>query len=256
MRYAWMRQQPSAKKMSVWCKGTLDAVNSVHWCLVLRILYEARKPLDHFYFSMIKKRPAHDPNNLARMVWGGADSIAADLLSMLDVSNRCWEPITDDIPALHLPSYHTFIVALILQQLGNFDRRFCMHHVTCIPCPVAPLQSPLCIESGNLLCFISSSKSRRIRKTMQSDPLQLLWLAKEPADIPCPKRKKLCNDILNSDERALHSTTLKLKVVFIDELRSCAGIGDGKLSMVIWAPLRLIAVKFTGTSQARREART
>ena len=91
---------------------------------------------------------------------------------------------------------------------------------------------------------------------MQSDPLQLLWLAKEPADIPCPKRKKLCNDILNSDERALHSTTLKLKVVFIDELRSCAGIGDGKLSMVIWVPLRCIAVKFTGTSQARREART
>ena len=63
--------------------------------------------------------------------FGGVDSIAADLLSMLDVRHRCWEPITDDIPALHLPSYHTFIVALILQQLGNFDRRFLHTHASC-----------------------------------------------------------------------------------------------------------------------------
>ena len=160
---------------------------------------------------MLKKRPAHEPHNLARMVWGGADSIATDLLLMLDKRHTCWEPILDETPALDLISYTAFNVSLALRQFGNFDRR--------------------------------------IRKVMQSDPLRLLWLAQAPANSPRPKRRALCNGILNSDEGTLHITTLKLKIVFLEELQSCA-VGDGKLSMVLWAPLRLIALKFTGTSQA------
>ena len=150
-------------------------------------MHVARKPLAHFYNSMMKKRPAHEPNNLARMVWFGAGSIATELLSLLNLRYEAWETIIDDIPAVHVSSYSTFISALVLQQLGNFDRR--------------------------------------ILETVQKDPLRLLWLVKEPADIPCPKRKTICTDILGSDEDALHITAFKLKVVFREELQSCAGDG-------------------------------
>ena len=76
--------------------------------------------------------------------------------------------------------------------------------------------------------------SGRIRKVMQSDPLRLLWLAMEPADCPCPKRKAFCCNILNSDEQILQNTTLRLRDVYRDELPACASGGGGKLSMMWW----------------------
>ena len=87
----------------------------------------------------------------------------------------------------------------------------------------------------------------RIMFRVEKYPARLLVLAHAAPEISCPVRKALCQKLLEEDPASLHLTALKLRTVFLEEVKACSR--DGTLSMPLFAIMRTLASAWRPDSQ-------
>ena len=152
------------------------------WVL-MKIDLKAREPLDHFVHMLMQMRDdngnKHEVANLAYMVWEGAEKIEAELNALL--SDLEWEDLLNDIPEPYRAIAKRLSKELVLSYLTDFRIRIV----------------------GRLSAF----------------PCKLLLLAKTHYSKPCDDRQRVCAELRDADDDALHITALKVKWMFRDEIR-------------------------------------
>eukprot|EP00959_Pyramimonas_sp_CCMP1952_P056201 1173929-Pyramimonas_sp.AAC.1 len=89
--------------------------------------------------------------------------------------------MVDDLPIEEVSEYTEFYNTLVIQLLGNFQRR--------------------------------------ARRPTQEFPLSLLWLGYARSSERCPKRQSVCSKILGTADAELHVQAIKIKTLFYGEVQ-------------------------------------
>ena len=105
-----------------------------------------------------------------------------------------------------------------------------------------------CLSFSRRLAFLNFANfARRVVVPLGQYPYRLLLLAKAKPNVACDERKAVCREILPADDSLLHINPLKVKVLFRRQLEE--GARDGTIGVSLWVPIRLVCLKFNGSSQ-------
>ena len=88
---------------------------------------------------------------------------------------------------------------------------------------------------------------RSVCDVLDRDPFRLLLICKRGRHVVCELRREVCNDILNTPEDKLHSTTLKLKRILSRQLHFAAD--HGLCAPELWVQVELWAERLVSDTQ-------
>lgn len=194
-----------SKKLGKWAKDVIKAIKDPKWWAMVRLTKKVREPLDHFIHYLMKKaKPDMPVQPIARLIWYKSKQILDELEQTCD--NEQWEEWIN--PELVDPSLvdQCRSIAFTLATRNQAD-----YHI-------------------------------RIHQNICTDPCQLLWFAKQPADTECNGRRELCQRLVRTDDSKLHITAKKIKMLFGPDI--CQGARDGTISQPLYAALRLVCMKW------------
>ena len=184
-----------------WGVDALQACACNTWWFVLKVSYRARCVIRHLRRSMeasnTKTLPEGEVRWVAELVWSKADKFSHECSSLLN--RNCWRDVLEQsvehkaLSPEARSKADSLVVALVLNQAGEYDMRI-------------------------------ASRAREY-------PERWLMLAREDPNVECRVRRAICKSLLEMDEEDMDLATLKLKLVFADELDSCAD--NGKLDLFL-----------------------
>ena len=89
--------------MSKWSRELMRALTGTTFWVVMRIGHTLRSRLDRVHYFLKTTWPHHEPENLARMVWGKAQEYSDYLAEMCDTRHAEWTSILRPVGAAVRP---------------------------------------------------------------------------------------------------------------------------------------------------------
>ena len=173
--------QAHQAKMGKWKKDASLAVQDKDFIdIVVAMLNAARKPLHRFFLWMQKQevmiklqdqRGYRQVGLMAQLVWFKAKEVSDALYELTNICNWAW---LLDRADLGMRKPITDCILLITVQ----------HH---------------------------ADFQHRVFQPTHSFPLVILWIARRMPDTVCEDRRRVCRQILDTDDHMLHIIALKLK---------------------------------------------
>ena len=195
----------SIKKMGRWRSAALDALADWRFQFCITGCEKFLDPLMHFYAVVLQKHNPSEHCSLARIVCGKARAILSELQSLC--SSSAW----GDLIGAFVPSPQRLRVASVLR-------------------------------SGAVR--LVAAFHQRIITRVESQPLELLWLAWAQPHIQDSKRKEVAERLLGARWNMLHITARKVRQVFKVELESIIAC-DGAIPMNLFAPMFMLAQRWS-----------
>jgi len=205
------------KQAGKWFTEALLALKACEWWLVMRISYKARQPFTHLHTSIQKYSSLAgtgcwaNVGYIALLVWGKAKEHMQEFEALC--KKIAWADVLGrraTVSDAANANLEVAIVILVLNAAAEYD-------------------------------------SRLYART-RTFPDRWLILAKKPHNDVCTERQAVCGEILDAFSEFLEINTLKLRVIFKNELKDCRN--TGKLDRHLWQFVYNICLMFRSNTQS------
>ena len=195
------------EKLSRWARESLEAMEDKVWWTVLRVSCRARSYLDHFLHWLKKhgRRPSDmqmtSVQALAKLCWYKAKEFAASFDSQLNAAY--WA----DVLTGEEDDEQTIEECMGMQNIAVVH-----------------------------LLNAASEYDVRVLRPLNRFPAKMMLLAVTAPGQACETRKRISKEMLDADVATMELNTLKIRILFEEELRSASqnGLLDPSLFAVMW----------------------